>query len=390
VAARLRAWVAAGGRFVNYFGRQRFGSAEGGGAGTHDIGRAMLRGDWPLAARLILAPREGEPAESAAAKAAFARGDLAAALAAAPPFMRLERQLLRAMQASPGAGGAREAVLGVPPNLRHLYAYAYQSLLWNRLASERLRLLGDRPVEGDLVLAAAAPALLDGDDAEAEPMAAAAAAAGMEDGPEAEAEAHADDDAGAEGAASASSSSSSSSSSAAAPPLRPHSLPAVRVLTAADVAGGAYSIEHVLMPLPGFAVSFPQHAVGAAAAARLMAEDGFFGGGGGAAGGAGGGSDEERVAAAFSARDRRFQFAGGYRALVSAARDPQWRLLRGLAPHEDVNASDVELLRGGGGRAAARAAEAASASRGAPTLLVSFTLAKSAYATVALREVMEA
>jgi tRNA(Glu) U13 pseudouridine synthase TruD len=134
--------------------------------------------------------------------------------------------------------------------------------------------------------------------------------------------------------------------------------------------------------------------VGAAAAAHLLAEDGFFAGeaGGSADGGA---SAEARVAAAFSARDRRFQFAGGYRAIVRAAGDVQWRLLRGVAPHEDVLASDAEILRGGGGggggggfgRGAPRVASGGAS--GAPTLVVSFTLAKSAYATVALREVME-
>jgi tRNA(Glu) U13 pseudouridine synthase TruD len=96
------------------------------------------------------------------------------------------------------------------------------------------------------------------------------------------------------------------------------------------------------------------------------------------------------VAAAFSSRDRRFQFAGGYRALVSAARDAQWRVLRGVAPHEDVLTTAAGARRGGG--RAARAAAAAPGSPGgvgAPTLLVSFSLAKSAYATVALREVME-
>jgi len=322
-------------------------------------------------------------------KADVARRDLAAALAAAPPCMRLETQLLRALQ----AGGACEAVLGVPPNLRHLYAYAYQSLLWNRLVSERLRLLGDAPVEGDLVLAAAAPALLDGDDAEAEPLMVAAGD-----------EVDNDQELGGEAAVAAAAEEAGAPAGAAPPPssLRPHSLPAVRALTAADVAGGAFSLEHVLMPLPGFAVRFPQHCVGAAAAARLLADDGFgeaspaggggTGAGGGAAATAGGDSAEERVAAAFSSRDRRFQFAGGYRALVSTARDAQWRVLRGVALHEDVLTTDAEAMRGGGRAARAAAAAAAGGQGGgggAPALLVSFSLAKSAYATVALREAME-
>lgn len=43
--------------FINYYGMQRFGTAP---VPTHVIGLALLRGEWALAAQLILMPREGE------------------------------------------------------------------------------------------------------------------------------------------------------------------------------------------------------------------------------------------------------------------------------------------------------------------------------------------
>lgn len=42
--------------FVNYYGLQRFGTSS---ISTHTIGRALLRGDYSLAADLLLGEREG-------------------------------------------------------------------------------------------------------------------------------------------------------------------------------------------------------------------------------------------------------------------------------------------------------------------------------------------
>ena len=189
------------------------------------------------------------------------------------------------------------------------------------------------------------------------------------DGPE---EAGGSDSKGDEGLAAAASSSSASSSPSSAE--RPHSLPAVRVLSDADIAAGTHGIEDVVLPLPGFAVVFPQHAVGAAAAARLLAEDGF-----GLECEGAGASVEERVAAVFRPRDRRFQFPGDYRALVGVAHEVQWATLRS-PPFQDVLLSDVDEMHGRRLRAEAGAGE--------PTLKVSFTLGRSVYATIVLREVM--
>jgi tRNA pseudouridine13 synthase len=38
-------------------------------------------------------------------------------------------------------------------NVREIYAHAYQSFLWNKLASRRISRFGKEPCVGDLVLA---------------------------------------------------------------------------------------------------------------------------------------------------------------------------------------------------------------------------------------------
>jgi hypothetical protein len=205
--------------------------------------------------------------------------------------------------------------------------------------------------------------------------------------------------------------------------LAPRSLPAVVRISEEEAASGTFGIEDVLLPVPGFLVTYPSHAVGAATVAQLMSDAGALpatetvGSLGRAAAAATpapvtapaqADSAAARVAAAFTPRDARFQFTGDYRALVSTARDMQWTVLH-VEPHRDVIGSDADVLRGRRPVSAGSAqdtpamsvvpaapvaldAPAAPAAPSAPTALaalqLSFTLSRSAYATVALREVM--
>jgi tRNA pseudouridine13 synthase len=43
--------------YVNYFGLQRFGNSED---STHDVGRAVLKGDMDMALELIMRPKQGD------------------------------------------------------------------------------------------------------------------------------------------------------------------------------------------------------------------------------------------------------------------------------------------------------------------------------------------
>lgn len=227
------------GGFINYFGLQRFGTSA---VGTHEIGRALLQSDWTLATELILSPRPGEAPDVAAARAAWADGQNAKeALTRMPRRAVAERALLEAFAKEGGMTDKLGAIARIPKNLRLMYVHAYQSALWNKSVSERVRLYGaGKPVVGDLVLLEGSgdeevDMDVDNDDADKR----------RGNGPMTVSDA-----------------------------VRLSKVAKVKALDEQDLASGAYSIEDVVMPLPGFAVEYPAGPVGQLYRS-LMRDDGL-------------------------------------------------------------------------------------------------------------------
>lgn len=116
------------GSIPNFFGLQRFGTA---GAGTHAVGRAMVKGDFEGAVRAMVAP----DADSEAGEAFEAReyGRLARLI---PEGRDIEIPVARELARNPGEWV--KALRAAPVKLRRLYVQAYQSYIFNRTMSMAL------------------------------------------------------------------------------------------------------------------------------------------------------------------------------------------------------------------------------------------------------------
>ncbi len=139
------------GGFPNYFGVQRFGVAR---PITHLVGKSIVAGDFKQAVLTYLAhPSEYESPESKACRLELqqpdGRDDL---LAEFPRGMNFERTLVEYLARRPEdyAGALRQ----LPDNLQMMFVHAYQSYIFNRILSERMRrgMPLHEPIEGDLVL----------------------------------------------------------------------------------------------------------------------------------------------------------------------------------------------------------------------------------------------
>lgn len=140
--------------FINYYGLQRFGS---GSVPNHQVGAALLRGEWRNAVQLILGPREGECDNINKVREHFKEyGDIGTALRNFPRYLITERAILQRLKKYPG--NYLQALMAIPRTLRLMYVHSYQSYLWNHAASMRVQKYGiSRVVEGDLVYKKEAP-----------------------------------------------------------------------------------------------------------------------------------------------------------------------------------------------------------------------------------------
>ena len=285
--------------FVNYYGLQRFGNNPA--APTHFIGRALLTRRWRDAIDLILAPRAGENPAVHAAREAYARTrDPAEGLRLMPAFMARERSLLEGLVRH-GDADLMNTINRISRKVRTLYLHAYQSCVWNRVASERIRLCPDAPIVGDLVHVTA-----DGRPArgaiQPDSVGAPAEAVDANDGADADAAAAADVEGGGE--------------------LRLSAV-AVRALTHDDVESAAFSIFDVILPLPGTHVTYPANALGGFYAS-LMAEDGLDP------------NDMDR-------RVREHALSGTYRKLVIRPGDATHELITYADPNAQLVPSDLDV-----------------------------------------------
>jgi len=240
--------------FLNYYGLQRFGTFA---TRTDTIGVKMLQGDFRGAVDAILdfnpallAPNDNQTAPDRMAADDKARasaldtfkttGKAHPALDELPRKFSAEAAIIRHLSSRNQDNDFQGALNSIPRNLRLMYVHAYQSLVWNVMASERWSKHGDKVIEGDLVLInehigkVPTTAQPESVDADGEPIV------------------------------------YPSDSDRALNP--DDAFVRARVLSQDEAVSGKYTISDIVLPTPGFDVLYPENDI-AAAYKDLMASD---------------------------------------------------------------------------------------------------------------------
>lgn len=369
--------------WVNYFGHQRFGTHD---IGTHVIGKLILGEKYEEAVNCLLNYDEeiaakaeaGDIPEEASKRDGHLRNqacmlfltgkDINRAIQILPRRFSAESCILRHLNRM-GDSSRRDFVgslVHITRGLRSMYLHAYQSYVWNNAASKRWELHGESVVKGDLVIQTESVPEVAGQD---------------QDGDEIINPVDDDDDA----------------------PVR------ARPLTTEEAASGRFSVYDVVLPTPGYDVTYPDNEIGTFYEEFMGREEN-------------GALDPHKM----RRMRREFSMPGRYRKLMNRFLAPPSVEVRAYADEtEQMHPTDTDLLkaekksvvvgqkrtRDEDGEPAAKKAKVDEA--GASTeveikdatteqdvvaappapadkvaVVVKFQLGRSAYATVALRELM--
>ena len=153
--------------FINYFGMQRFGKS----VDTHEVGLQILKGNWEGAIDIIMREKaDGDSPRVLEARRAWAKRfdgvnvkedeekakEVEAKYARqvekqCSRFMMCEKSIVSCLSRKPR--DYKRAFKSISKNMRSMFLHAYQSFLWNKVASFRIKTGGSTEVrEGDLVL----------------------------------------------------------------------------------------------------------------------------------------------------------------------------------------------------------------------------------------------
>ncbi|KAH9644780.1 hypothetical protein HF086_016274 [Spodoptera exigua] len=326
--------------FINYYGLQRFGTRVD--TPTYNIGLKLLQGNFKEAIDLILDSREGP---LSGALATYRSGGAAAAARCLPrrggaaPEARLVRALAEAPNDLVGALGK------VARNTRLLYLHSYQSLLWNRAVSERLRRHGLHEFEDE----DSDSEENQGDDNQTDKQQANNSQSEKIEKQEVKQKER-----------TSSQSEQGNVKEKEKKNFEEKPKVPVKVLTQEDIDSGKYTMADVVMPLPGYSVDYPPN----------MKE--YY---------------EEQLKSVGLTLDMKhkiksYRLCGAYRRVVVRPRDVSWRTVRYSDPFADLIASDLDELTN-------NTITAIRDDGKYRALLLNMTLPASCYATMALRELLK-
>ncbi|XP_063620984.1 pseudouridylate synthase 7 homolog [Cydia splendana] len=337
--------------FINYYGLQRFGTRAD--TPTYEIGKSMLKGEFQEAINGILRPRPG-PLQYALEQ--YREHGAGAALAAGiRSHNSIELRLLKALASQPK--DLLGALNKLARNTRLLYIHSYQSMVWNRAVSERIKRFGLKPAAGDLVPLTEVDDDIDEDSDEETPD----DQEGVEtqDGGDIQDGGNIQDGGGIQGGdPTEPSTEEKQSEKNTGMQKEPVKFP-VKILTQEDVDSGQFSILDIIMPLPGYFIDYPPNMVDFYE--ELLKKDG--------------------LTLELKNKIKSLSMSGAYRRLVTRPIDMSWSFVRYNSPTEDLILSDMDEIRG------VTLKETPDGQYKA--LLLSMSLPASCYATMALRELLK-
>jgi tRNA pseudouridine13 synthase len=319
--------------FINYYGMQRFGTFS---ISTHTIGKEILLSNWSKAANLILSVQDLVLPESVESRKIWEMSrDASAALEKMPKKCIAEWSLLKHLSTCKKQDDGEftdndyfNALMKIPRNLRIMYGHAYQSYVWNCVASRRMELHGLEVVAGDLVI----------DETEQ---------IKVEKNKETVDEDDFEED------------------------VRTDKFQRARAVTQEEVEQKKFSIYDIVLPTPGFDINYPSNEDLFNTYKTIMKEDGM---------------DPSEM----YRKVREFSFAGSYRNLIAKPKNLEYHIRHYNEPTQQLVYTDLDLLKmkKAGESQVGQILPEVGGERVA--IILKLQLDTSAYATMALREVMKA
>ncbi|XP_039294456.1 LOW QUALITY PROTEIN: pseudouridylate synthase 7 homolog [Nilaparvata lugens] len=139
--------------FINYFGLQRFGQSVT--SPTYVVGKAIINRNWKEAVEVVLRPRPGERSYVDVAEARDVwwktRCSKSALKTLRSQTSGIEKKIWQTL-ADQHENAYLNALESLPRSTLSLYCHAFQSLIWNRVVSRRVKELGHVVLAGDLVV----------------------------------------------------------------------------------------------------------------------------------------------------------------------------------------------------------------------------------------------
>ncbi|XP_051170995.1 pseudouridylate synthase 7 homolog isoform X5 [Leptopilina boulardi] len=279
------------------------------------------KGNWQEAINLILKPRDSERDKCLAeARQIYKQtGDAIAAYNVLNRTDTIEAQILCALKLH-GNHDIQAVLNAIPKNVILMYLHAYQSFVWNNVVSRRFKEYGRNPIAGDLVFQSS-------NNQEINEI------TSINKSESLELNCNEDNE-------------------------LTCNLQKVKILKEEDLAN--YKIEDIVMPQPGWRVTYPTYAV--SWYEEFLHEDGLT-------------KDLKQ-------KNKKFTLGGSYRKILQVPLNLSWKLCHYNKKDEDLVISDIDRLKKVeqtkdviGGKFSA--------------LIVKMTLPPSTYATMALREVLK-